>query len=215
MIRNSQSWHLGEPNLDNRRRPVVQNIAQLLGCIRPYRDIDLPVHSVFPEDEAGMSELARQLGEQSHKHDEAKDTRDIKSATHVRTNRASSSELDHSDLGQGYQKMALSNHNALSLLHPSFASSRDIRFSTTPFDADPNAIFAFQSSPVPNFATTNWSMRNKTQANPMGMQFEQQTSSRQNLAMLNKDMLGNDFGATQTDYVSCLNPAAMAGMKDL
>ncbi|PHH87529.1 hypothetical protein CDD83_8741 [Cordyceps sp. RAO-2017] len=64
MVRSAQPWELGEPELNDRGQPVIHNIAQRLGCIRPNSDIDLPVHSVFPEDEAGMAELARQLEEQ-------------------------------------------------------------------------------------------------------------------------------------------------------
>ncbi|PFH55919.1 hypothetical protein XA68_17385 [Ophiocordyceps unilateralis] len=64
MVRSAQSWELGEPELNDRGQPVIHNIAQKLGCIRPNSDIDLPVHSVFPEDEAGMAALARQLEDQ-------------------------------------------------------------------------------------------------------------------------------------------------------
>ena len=92
MVRNGQQWDLGEPDLNDRGQPVIHNIAQKLGCIRPNSDIDLPVHSVFPEDEQGLSELARQLEEQQQ-HEKAGH-----GAEHdARTDRASSSDLDHSD----------------------------------------------------------------------------------------------------------------------
>ena len=74
MVRNNQSWDLGEPELNDRGQPVIHNIAQKLGCIRPNSDIDLPVHSVFPEDEAGMAELARQLEEQLKENEPHKET---------------------------------------------------------------------------------------------------------------------------------------------
>ncbi|EYB21276.1 hypothetical protein FG05_08502 [Fusarium graminearum] len=73
MVRNNQSWNLGEPELNDRGQPVIHNIAQKLGCIRPNSDIDLPVHSVFPEDEAGMAELARQLEDQQKEHEPHKE----------------------------------------------------------------------------------------------------------------------------------------------
>jgi hypothetical protein len=215
MVRNSQSWDLGEPDLNDRGQPVVHNIAQKLGCIRPNSDIDLPVHSVFPEDEAGMGELARQLEEQQpHEQDDIKDTRDAESANYARADRASSSELDHSDLEQDYRKIAFGNQNALSLSPQSFASGSDFEFSTTPVDADASAMFTSQSSSLPNFATTSWPMHSKTQANPMGMQFTQQPSSLQNLAMLNQGMLDSDFGTIKPDYLSCPNPDVMMGMND-
>ena len=65
MVLNQQPWDLGEIELNDRGQPVVHNIASKLGCIRPNTDTDLP--SVFPEDEAGLAELARQLEEQQQK----------------------------------------------------------------------------------------------------------------------------------------------------
>ncbi|KLP17660.1 zinc cluster transcription factor [Fusarium fujikuroi] len=108
MVRNNQSWDLGEPELNDRGQPVIHNIAQKLGCIRPNSDIDLPVHSVFPEDEAGMAELARQLEDQQKEHEPAKETiKDTDSSVCNRTERASSSELDHSDFEHDYRRAAL------------------------------------------------------------------------------------------------------------
>ncbi|KAL2269588.1 hypothetical protein VTJ83DRAFT_1772 [Remersonia thermophila] len=63
MVRNGDTWDLGDPELNDRGQPVVHNVAAKLGCLRPNNDLDLPVHSIFPEDEAGMAELARQLRE--------------------------------------------------------------------------------------------------------------------------------------------------------
>ncbi|KXX73509.1 Fluconazole resistance protein 1, partial [Madurella mycetomatis] len=64
MVRSQQPWEYGEPELNDRGQPVIHDIASKLGCIRPNSDADLPVHSIFPEDEAGLAELARQLEEQ-------------------------------------------------------------------------------------------------------------------------------------------------------
>ncbi|POR32549.1 Fluconazole resistance protein 1 [Tolypocladium paradoxum] len=117
MVRNAQPWDLGEPELNDRGQPVIHDIAQKLGCIRPNSDIDLPVHSVFPEDEAGMAELARQLEEQqvlegeaqegggggsSHKETTGSGRTDTDSSIYGRADRASSSEFDHSDCEQDY-----------------------------------------------------------------------------------------------------------------
>ncbi len=67
MVRNSQAWTFGEPGLNPCGQPVIHNIAEMLGCICPNGDIDLPIHSVFPEDKAGMAELACQLEEKQTK----------------------------------------------------------------------------------------------------------------------------------------------------
>ncbi|KAH8844420.1 hypothetical protein MCOR27_011468 [Pyricularia oryzae] len=64
MVRNSQPWELGEPDLNDRGQPVVHTIASKLGCIRPNSDIDMPIPSAFPEDEAGMADLIAQLNAQ-------------------------------------------------------------------------------------------------------------------------------------------------------
>lgn len=64
MVRAQQAWDLGEPELNDRGQPVIHNIAARLGCLRSGVDLDLPAHNVFPEDEAGLAELARQLEEQ-------------------------------------------------------------------------------------------------------------------------------------------------------
>ena len=61
MVRSGRRWELGEPELNDRGQPVIHNIASKLGCIRPATDIDLPVRSVFSEDEAGLAELASRL----------------------------------------------------------------------------------------------------------------------------------------------------------
>ena len=213
MVRNSQPWNLGELDQNDRGQAVVHNIAQKLGCIQPNSDIDLPVHSVFPEDEAGMNELARQLEEQQpHDTDEGRDVRDAVSAMYGRTDQASSSELDHCDLKEDYRKLTLGNHNALSLSPQSFAHDGNFEFSTTPASAYPSTMPTSQSSSLPSFAPRNGSMH-KTQANPIAMQhFTQQPSSFQNLAMLNQGTLGSDFDLIKPDYLSDPNPDVLMGM---
>ncbi|TVY38693.1 Fluconazole resistance protein [Lachnellula occidentalis] len=39
-VRNGESWNLGEPELDDRGLPVVHDIAEKLGCVRPSFDDD-------------------------------------------------------------------------------------------------------------------------------------------------------------------------------
>ncbi|KAF5243254.1 hypothetical protein FANTH_8263 [Fusarium anthophilum] len=59
MVRNSQPWKLDEPEpqLNEHGQPVAQYIAKILGCVPPNSEIDLPLQSVFPEDESSMEEL--------------------------------------------------------------------------------------------------------------------------------------------------------------
>ncbi|KAM3520835.1 hypothetical protein MY4038_009273 [Beauveria bassiana] len=248
MVRTSQPWDLGEPDVNERGQPVVHNIAQKLGCIRPNCDIDLPAHSVFPEDETSMAELARQLEEQQpHEHDAPSShsatttTREGESSTYTRTDRASSSELDHSDVEQDYRKMAFGSHNALSLSPQSFASGSDFEFSTTPIDLDAGAMFSTQSSSsMPDFSSS-WvavpkarqlqqqqqqeqqqqeqqqqqqQQQQQEPSNTISMPFMQQPSSLQNLVMMNQDALDADFGTIKPDILSYVNPDVMMGMSD-
>ncbi|KAG9250085.1 uncharacterized protein F5Z01DRAFT_427055 [Emericellopsis atlantica] len=61
MVREGQTWTLDEPTLNDRNLPVIHDIADKLGCIRPHSDIDLPISHIFPEDERGLTELQAKL----------------------------------------------------------------------------------------------------------------------------------------------------------
>jgi hypothetical protein len=61
MVREGQRWTLDEPTLNDRQLPVIHDIADKLGCIRPHSDIDLPISHIFPEDERGLAELQAKL----------------------------------------------------------------------------------------------------------------------------------------------------------
>ncbi|KAK9443123.1 uncharacterized protein G6M90_00g091780 [Metarhizium brunneum] len=212
MVRNSQTWELGEPDLNDRGLPVIHDIAQKLGCIRPNSDIDLPVHSVFPEDEAGMAELARQLEEQQNKDgDSQKDLKDTDSSSYQRNDRASSSELDHSDF-EDYRKAAFGSGNAMTLSPQSFAGSNDFDFSPTVPEMDPSVMFASQNQSMPNFST--WSMP-KSQNSGLAMQhFLQQADALQSMNMMNQPMVDPEFGTIKPDILSCPNPDVMMGIGD-
>lgn len=213
MVRNSQTWELGEPDLNDRGLPVIHDIAQKLGCIRPNSDIDLPVHSVFPEDEAGMTELARQLEEQQTKDgDSQKDIKDTDSSNYHRNDRASSSEaeLDHSDF-EDYRKAAFGSGNAMTLSPQSFAGSNDFEFSPTVPEMDPSVMFASQTQSMPNFST--WSMPKSHQSSGLAMQFMQQ-DALQNMNMMSQNMVDSEFGTIKPGILSCPNPDVMMGMGD-
>lgn len=219
MVRNSQTWDLGEPDLNDRGQPVIHNIAQKLGCIRPNSDIDLPVHSVFPEDEAGMTELARQLeDQQAHDHDGTSQPKDNESSSYPRTERASSSELDHSDVDVDfdYRKMAFGNNNAMTLSPSSFASSADLDFGAST-DMDQNAMFSTQSSSsLPNL--NNWSVpkmqQQPQQQSQLSMQFLPQSNGLQGLDLMGSGMMDSDFNTIKPDILSMSGQDAMMGLGD-
>lgn len=217
MVRNGQTWDLGEPELNDRGQPIIHNIASKLGCIRPNSDIDLPVHSVFPEDEAGLAELARQLEDQQkerdaqpclkHETDSQCNTMDCN-----RTDRASSSELDHSDFEQDYRKTIL-NRNYQVAMSPQSLTCPDT------FDATPAVTSDFVStSQSPSIPQTfdSWMSR------PTSMDFTQRmippeafmAMNSMNMDMLNQGLMESSFGTIKPHVLSCPNPEVMMGMGD-
>lgn len=209
MVRNNQSWELGEPELNDRGLPVIHNIAQKLGCIRPNSDIDLPVHSVFPEDEQDMADLARQLEEQQREQEPHKEVKDTDSSACNRTDRASSSEIDHSDFEQDYRKAAFGN-NMMTLSPQSFTTNSDFEFAPPPPELNA-AMFPSPSPVMPNFST--WSMT-KAQPNDLTMQYIQTASAMQNMDLLNQGLVESEFGTIKPHVLSCANPEVMLGMGD-
>ncbi|KAL2019573.1 hypothetical protein VTK56DRAFT_9470 [Thermocarpiscus australiensis] len=167
MVRNQEPWELGEPELNDRGQPVIHNIASKLGCIRPNSDMDLPVHSVFPEDEAGLAELARQLEEQQQKdggmgsqnfttssNHQGQDRHDTESPCN-RTDRASSSaasDLDHSDFEPDFSPQAAFGSASVATLSPASLSYTD--FDLPPQPAAPSEAAFQHHSPTGSTTTT-------------------------------------------------------------
>lgn len=223
MVRNSQQWDLGEPELNERGQPVIHDIAQKLGCIRPNSDIDLPVHSVFPEDERGMAELARQLEEQQSQQQpiqqqQLHDTDSAKDSPYPRNERASSSDLDHSDFEQDYRAVAFGSGNAMTLSPQSFTTSNtDFELGPPPPEMDPTASMFPTQSPVSGFPA--WSIpqaKHQQQPSPdsMTMAFFQQSNALQSMDLLNQGLMESDFGTIKPHIVSVPNPEVMMGMGD-
>src|SRR5271167_2077909 len=100
MVRNGESWDLGEPELNDRGLPVIHNIAEKLGCIRPSPDMP----QSFPEDADEFAELQAQLFAGKLGCDDRKTSEDSNSHPE-RTERASSSDSDHSVLSKDYTQM--------------------------------------------------------------------------------------------------------------
>lgn len=101
MVRNNESWELGEPEMNDRGQPVIHDIASKLGCIRASPDLPYS----FPEGESDFAELQAQL---QHARSEMgaedlgsrKGTSSVGSPALDRTDRASSTESDHSHYDQ-------------------------------------------------------------------------------------------------------------------
>jgi len=235
MLRNGEKWKLGEPELNDRGQPIVHNVASKLGCLRPNSDMDLPTHSIFPEDESGMVELARQL------HDQAggpsgpeilqacmQQETESNNGSYLRTDRASSSaasDAEHSDLDldTDYRRAAFGAANSAVSMSPASLHYGD-------FDVSPPAVGASegafpqppsqQQSPgvVPAHpGTFNWISR------PPSMDFAaaQQQMWMAGQGYMDAELLNSGVLATSPFAVkpqgfspSCRNPEVMMGMGD-
>lgn len=105
MVRNNESWDLGEPEMNDRGQPVIHDIASKLGCIRPSPDLP----NNFPEGAEDFAELQAQL-QTARSEANSEDTRKYSDDSSYspqldRTDRASSSESDHSNLSKDYTPM--------------------------------------------------------------------------------------------------------------
>ncbi|KAL1850394.1 hypothetical protein VTK73DRAFT_9692 [Phialemonium thermophilum] len=254
MVRNSQKWDLGEPELNERGQPVIHNIAAKLGCIRPNSDLDLPVHSVFPEDEAGLAELARQLEEQQREREQTTQQQQqqqqqqqaqppnnngtlLASDCCGRTERASSSELDHSDWEQDYRQtafggVAAATGGALTM------SPQSLAYSSSDFDlgcgastsssgssiAPPDNSFPRQQPSPPAVTATTGSYTPTTaswdMSRPASMDFATAddrflpAGPYMDMDMLSQGLLESSFGTIKPHVLSCPNPEVMMGMGD-
>ncbi|KAI1320320.1 hypothetical protein F5Y16DRAFT_390093 [Xylariaceae sp. FL0255] len=220
MVRNGQSWDLGEPELNDRGQPVIHNIATKLGCIRTNADSDLPPHSVFPEDEAGLAKLAAELEVQQTERDREAAVIEVACDTETnctRTERASSSELDHSDFEQDYRKvLKYTGQQSIHTLSPSsFASSyNEFEPSSVPSDVDPSAnLFAVQSPTVPT-AYPTWQMNRSPMVNVPPPQYMAHMDMNMAEMMLSQGLVESEFGTIKPHMINVPNPEVMLGVGD-
>ncbi|KAH9889166.1 hypothetical protein F4778DRAFT_393507 [Xylariomycetidae sp. FL2044] len=217
MVRAGQSWDLGEPELNDRGQPVIHNIATKLGCIRPNADADLPPHSVFPEDEAGLTKLAAELEVQQQERERESHVAEHKSETEsncTRTDRASSSELDQSDFEQDYRKAIVSGQQqSLQTLSPQSFTSYDFEPNAIPTEVDPSrGLFAVQSPSAPT-SYPSWNM-----GRPPSMDVPPQYMSHMDInmadMMLSQGLIESEFGTIKPHMINCPNPEVMLGVGD-
>ncbi|KAI1815643.1 hypothetical protein GGS20DRAFT_323573 [Poronia punctata] len=214
MVRSGQVWNLGEPEVNDRGQPIIHNIATKLGCIRPNADADLPPHSVFPEDEAGLAKLATELELQQIDREKEVHTLEIKCENETncaRTERASSSEMDHSDCEHDYRQAFLSQNSLQNLSPQSLASSYN-EFEPNPIhgDVDPSAsLFPSPTGPslyhpweMPRNANMNWP--------PFVTQMEMNMAE----FMPSQDLVESEFGTIKPQMINMPNPEVMLGLGD-
>lgn len=215
MVRNQQQWDLGEPMLNDRGQPVIHNIASKLGCIRPNSDIDLPVHSVFPEDEAGLAELACQL--EKHQKDRDVVEKAVKAEIESQSScnlsdRSSPSEQGHTDFKVDYRKQVFGNGNTAMTMSPqSFGGYDGFDVDSVPSPVDAAAMFPSQSHAMPSYPP-QWTARPISM--DLSQQFIQPTGAMTSMNMLNQDLIESEFSTIKPLMLSCPSPEVMMGMGD-
>ncbi|CAJ2503777.1 Uu.00g111710.m01.CDS01 [Anthostomella pinea] len=219
MVRSGQQWDLGEPGLNDKGQPVIHDIATKLGCMRPSADADLPPHSVFPEDEAGLAKLAAELEAQQKERDAlAPEHKSETESSCTRTDRASSSELDHSDFEQDYRKAMLSDrHQNLQTLSPQSFTSSYHEFEPSPTmqtDVDPSrGLFAVQSPSAPT-AFPTWNMNRPAAMDNLPASYMLQMDINMAEIMLSQGLVESEFGTIKPHMINVPNPEVMLGVGD-
>lgn len=204
MVRNGEKWDLGEPDVNDRGQPIVHNIASKLGCIRPNSDIDLPVHSVFPENEDDLKDLVKQLeAQQKEAQSQPRTTTTTGNATPTSntTDIGSASEHEHSDLEEDHKPTPATSH--------AFLSPQSLP-PYNEFDAQqPDPAMFHDQSALASF-TAQW---NNAPSMSMMPDFLSQPPAMTN-DMLTQGLLESEFGQLRPHTVSCPNPEVMMGMGD-
>lgn len=222
MVRGSRAWDLGEPELNDRGQPVIHDIASRLGCIRPNSDVDhVPVQAAFPEDEAGLADLIAKLETQQQ------------AAGCSRTDRASSCEMDTSDLEHDYRKMAFGGAGAANAPSSSSAGAASPQSLYTDVDARPDSVASFSPhSPFlgPGASALSyepWAAAAQPDARIVDIMragaadgfhdsFLQRPDAAQFMDedLLQQGLLESEFGILKPHAPSCANPAVMMGLGD-
>ncbi|KAH8193847.1 hypothetical protein TruAng_011991 [Truncatella angustata] len=212
MVRHGQQWDLAEPELNGRGHPIIHNIATLLGSIRSNADADLPPHTVFPEDEGGLAKLAAELELPQQDSNMVPIKLETDSAC-SRTERARSSELDHSGSEQDYRNTVMSSQNVQPDYPESFTSYKDFYTNTVPTEMDPSAMFPVQTNTNPG-AVPLWKMALSTQWALLPNSFMQQMDSNMANTMLSQGLVESEFGTIKPHILNCHNPEVMLGVGD-
>ncbi|KAJ9133157.1 C6 transcription factor [Pleurostoma richardsiae] len=213
MVRRGQSWSLGEPDLNERGQPVIHSIASKLGCIRADTDTDLRGHAVFPENEAGLSNLAAELETQER---ERNATAAVKAETHsmcfIRTDRASSSEAGHSDFEQNSRVFGGAGSNNITLSPPSLG------YDSFNSNSAPSEIMPSSTSATVPTTTSCLSWMTRPPIAPSidfsSWQFLPEEAGFMGSDLLSQGLLDSEFGITKPHVLSYPNPEVMMGVGD-
>ncbi|CAI6047704.1 unnamed protein product [Clonostachys chloroleuca] len=204
MVRNDQQWGFGEPESNDCGEPVIHSIAQKLGCIRPSNNINLPVSPLFPEDEAGMAELANQL-EVNWEQEPQQEDNDTNSSVYNQTKHTSSSAIDRPDFELNHHNYTFENWSDMDLTVQNFAYCHGLGFTTPYNEMDATALFSSQSPSMSGFPA--WNMI-KPQPHDISMQFLQQADVLEIMDLPDQGLVESEIDAINTDIFYCPNPSS-------
>lgn len=226
MVRNGETWDLGEPELNDRGQPIIHNVASRLGCLRPNSDLDLPPHTVFPEDEAGMAALARQLQEQavatsgSVSQGSSGQHETESNGVYNQTDRASSaaaSDVEHSDLDHhepDYRRAAFGGAASALSLSPASLGYPDFDIPPPSATASDGFTPSHHSPTMPtNHGAFSWLSR------PESMDFTTEQLWIANQGFMGPDVMtsgvvGTNYMTKPAGFSSFRNSGAMVGLAD-
>lgn len=200
MVRKGEMWDYGEPGLNDRGQPIIHHIAEKLGCIRPNSDIDLPVPSVFPQDEQDLAEVAAQLKAQQQSEEAA-------ASEDGMAERASSPDEDHTDFELGdHRKIAFGQQaDSTATLSPVSLTYDSVDTYSLPSTTSPTTMTMPSDSPwigpMPSMDAFNntlflpqstYTMENQL-GSPMFMPIE----------LMDQGPIMSPFGVIKQEYTDC------------
>jgi hypothetical protein len=196
MVRNSQPWKLAEPQINEHGQPVAQHVAQILGCVPPNSEIDLPVQSVFPEDMDSMEELYRELEE--HERSEAASTPNLARDKESACDETAISESQDSDIELPYYGADFGTQSAMNLPLQSLSTGSDDLDFEGAAAADMYGNALFPDTPLSPFT---WSSYNAGY-NDLTMCLLQKVGAMQSNGMLQQGRLGPGFDGIEPYIMS-------------
>lgn len=173
MVRNGESWTLGEPELNDRGLPIIHNIAEKLGCIRPCPDLPC----AFPEDAEDFTALQQRMteahGDEAEDSSDHKHAEDLLSATH-RAERASSYDTVSSTLSKDNGALAWDPQSQSGTV-----LNQQFQMPEPQFGDEPLYSMDFKSEPQSSMANGN-NYTTQSTASPVYSDFQADSSDFRN-----------------------------------
>lgn len=212
MVRNRQSWDLGEPGLNSHGLPIVHNIADKLGCIRPDRSINPYVPAISFEEMTGWRKVGVQDKDKQPCIPDVESSSNDKSDNGDARNGGISSwpESEQSYLGLEVLQAAIGSHeddsNSSCLLQNQYDSINDAGL---PTDMDQGTMLVWPSFPcMPDFGNWDWMLPTpELESESVSLAYLQHVHdlSQSDLCGANAYLMVQDFDAMKPDVITTAN----------